>query len=643
MNLKTTVTLGALVLVGAAGWLLFQLLRGGESQSETVTTLEQRLTPDEINRIEISRGDQHVVLEKVNGAGALPGNWPVREPEVQRLVATLGNLRTRFAVMPLGTPPELKKYGLEDPLRITVRASDQTYKLDFGYEPAGKGNRFSRPTYVRLDEGPEVVRLAPGLVPLLDHRQEYFMQRRLFPVERVAKTKDEGAPEKVEKVAAREIRVDGEKADYTLARASEDWELRKPVADRPDPERLEKILTGLPDIWVESFVDAKKEDFGALGLKEPLQHITVVPARGGPITLQIGSAFKKVRKVRELVPSPIPQLPPREMEKTVQDEYRHAKLKDYGQIFDIKADRLKDLFIPLEELRDPKLTRFRTDDAKRLEMKEGGRDLVFARDKDGWRMEKPASVAAESFKVTELLDKLAGLQARDADVIDKADPKTYGLDHAVQIKLTLEEGKDKKVRELAFLLGKHDTEKKKLYVEVAGQQRINAVDDELDKLVKRPALAYRNRRVLDLKETEMARIDVHRGGDTFALEQVKSAWRLATPVQADVDSSKADSLVREVSHLDAAEFITDAPKKEDLAKVYGLAEPALTIKVSLTDAKKLAPTLLVGIGRRAGASLSRRYYGIGRSRAGNQHCSPTSRRFSTIPITRLSLKSAAKT
>src|SRR5439155_16483392 len=42
------------------------------------------------------------------------------------------------------------------------------------------------------------------------------------------------------------------------------------------------------------------------------------------------------------------------------------------------------------------------------------------------------------------------------------------------------------------------------------------------------------------------------------------------------------------------EFITDSPKAEDLDKVYGLAKPELTAKLSFADAKKPAHTLALG-------------------------------------------------
>ena len=45
-------------------------------------------------------------------------------------------------------------------------------------EPA---NRLALPTFLRLDQRPEVLRLAPGLVSALSRPADYYLQRRLFP------------------------------------------------------------------------------------------------------------------------------------------------------------------------------------------------------------------------------------------------------------------------------------------------------------------------------------------------------------------------------------------------------------------------------------------------------------------------------
>jgi hypothetical protein len=610
MNLKTTLVLVFLCAAGGVFYWLQStgspLLQSASRQKEssdqgTRSFLETELTAAKLSKIQVQHGGQQVILEHGQGDDwTMPGKWPTRKPEVDALVHLLTGLRSRFAPLPLGNPPDLKTYGLDQPeVTVTVRVDGKDHRLLFGEDP-DETNRFSRATFVRLDDKAEVVRLAPGLVALLERPQDYYQQRRLFPSERVAKEED--AQEKVERLAAKSVTVNGPSSSYTLAQASEDWELRAPVHDRPDPDKLKSILTAVPDIWAEQFVDRPKKDLAEYGLKEPEQKIQVTRPTGDTVTLLIGKQSKmKTRNVMRAAPNfGGPPMPPQR--EVVHEEYRYAKLENNDQIFEIKADKLKDVFVTADSLRDAHLARFRTEDARRVELNQEGHEIVLVKQQDRWRLQKPLDTDAESSKITELLDKLSGLEARDKDVLDKADPKTYGLDKpAATVRVTVEqeikgagEAKTTKTKTWTFLLGKHDTEKNKLYARMDGWERINSIEDSVLKLVERPALAYRSRRVLDFSTADLAKIEVKRAGEQFTLEQTKGTWRLATPVQADIDSSKVFQLADDLGRLEAVEYISDAPTPKDLDQSYGLAQPALTAKTTFTDAKKPSQTLLVG-------------------------------------------------
>ena len=591
MNLKTTLVLAACVVAGGVAyvtWLLVGFFHP-VPPNETLEVLEHKLTLAAVTRIEVRRGDHHVKLEKKGQDWSLPGQWPIRQPEVEQLVRTITGLRTRFTPVPLGNPPALEDFGLDgQPLVVTVRAGDKDYKLAFG-EKADKENRFSSPTFLRLGDQPHVVRLAPGLAAALDRPEDYYMQRRLFPAQRVATADEEG--KKVEQVAARSLEFKGGAIAYTLAHDKDAWELRQPVHDRLDPDKLKAILSAVPDIWAEDFKPGM--DLEASGLKQPEQTLVITRPSGERITLLVGKQSEmKVRKVQKPgMPDGSPLGPQPRME-FVHDEYRFAKLQDNERIFQVKADRLKELAVATDVLRDPQVARFKSNDVTRIVVNEGGRELIFSKDKERWKLEKPMSVAAETSKVTELLERLSGLQARDKEVIDKTDPKKYGLDKPATIKLTVKASSPK---EIAFAIGTAGGDADKIYVQVAGWPRVNAANADLLKLVKQPALAYRSRRVLDFASSDLARVEVQPGkGEVFMLAQEKGKWRLASPVSADIESFKAEQLAGDLSRLEATEFVSAEPKKDELEKVYGLEKPALTVKAAFTDAKKPAQTLLIG-------------------------------------------------
>jgi Domain of unknown function (DUF4340) len=634
MNVKTTLVLLILVAAGAGltllgpsatGWLHLSATPTSAADAGTLAVLKTELRPDKLTHIEVTHGDQHVVLDRRPAAEwTLPGHWPARQPEVDGLVHLLSNLESRFAPRPLDESADLSTLGLAQPaVTIKVQADGASHTLQFG-EDRAIHDSFARATYLRLDDKPEVVRLAPGLIALLARPADYYQQRRLFPSERVAK--DSESTERVERLAAQSIFMEGplgsgelrpmqepppaqggRKVRYALARRGDDWQLTEPVTDRADPEKLKTILAAVPDIWAEQFVEKPKKDLAEYGLAKPEQTIRIGRSSGDTITLLVGKQSQvKTRTVMRPAPNMGgPPMPPQK--EIVHDEYRYAKLQNNDQIFEIKADKLKDLFVAVDTLRDAQLARFRTDDARRVEIQQSGTTIELAKDKDQWRMQKPFAADAESSKITELLDKLTGLQARDKDVVDKADGKSYGLDKpAATLRVTVEEtagsgdsrraneGTTKKTRTVTFLIGKRDAGKSKLYVRMDGRERINAVEDGVWKLVERPALAYRGRRVLDWASTDLAKIEVQRGNEAFTLEQDKGTWRLAAPVRADVDSFKVGQLAGDLGQLEAVEYISASASADALETQFGLGKPALRAKLVATDASKPAKTLLVG-------------------------------------------------
>jgi hypothetical protein len=562
-----------------------------------------------MNRIEAKRGDRQLFLleRSPGGEWSLPGKWPTRKAEAEALVNLLGGLRSRFLPeKPKGEPPNWKAFGLDRPaLTVAVRAGEREHRLEFG-EPAetGEGNRFSRPTYLRIDGGNEAIRLAPGLIAAIDRPGDYYQQRRLFAGERVPR--EAGSSEKVEQLVAKSLSVDdtkGGNGSYTLVHSPEDWHLTQPVHDRVDPDKLRSILSSAPDLWAEQFVPQPYKPLADYGLEPPEETLSVTRPGGDTVKLFIGRISPTIRERRVARPSP-PGMPPGppQME-TIKEEFRYAKLENNKQIFEIKADRLKDLFVPAKDLRDARLARFNTSDARRLELKCGGQDIVLVKDKERWKLEKPMQADAETSKVNDVLDKLSGLSARDADVIDKPDPKVHGFADpakvgtvtvAVEEEKGEGESKTKTSRTFTFRLGKHDQDKKKLYVRVDGWERVNAVEDPLVSLVNRPALAYRGRRVLDFSTADLDRIEVQRPGETVALKQVKDVWRLEKPIAVEADSGKASGLASTLGNLEATEFVNDAPKPQDLES-YGLVKDPVRVKMVFTEAsKKPAQTLLLG-------------------------------------------------
>lgn len=599
MNWKSTVFLFVLGIAGVVAWGVSERLRPTAKSSPTLDYLKKSLAKGDIQRIEVRRGaDTRFVLEKTGQEWSLPGKWPVRTAEAQAVVGTLSGLSSRFASTPIDASTDVKEnFGLGDSaLTVKLQVDGQEATLHLGEKP-GNARDFDRPTYLRLGDNKEVIRLGPGVIAALDRPVEYFQQRRLFPTESVAK-EGEGQ-EKVEQLAASAVRVERSDEEFALVKNGDVWEIKAPARDRVEPRRLKDLLVACADLWAEKFIDKKGKTLDDFGLKSPEYTLTVTRPSGAVMTMQIGrvsrSDTRTVMKQIQLGPN----MPPKMFPEKVTVEYRYAKLQDNDQVFEIKADKLRDIAVKSGDLRDPKLARFSSDDVQRLEIEHAGKTLVFVRVDGKWRFEQPSAMEAETGPIRDLLEKLSDLEVKEKDILDRADLKSLGLEVPVAVvKVTVEESaggkeKDKKKapREVVYRLGVKDKEKDKLYVQVAGWPRVNALDDSLLKLVERPALAYRNRKVLDVALADVSKIEIDRAGEKFMLEKTKDGWRHG---DAKVEYKKVEELARALAKLEAVDFVAENAKEEDLEKLYGLGKATLSARLSFTDEKKPSHTLLIG-------------------------------------------------
>lgn len=669
MNIKTTFVLAILAAGAAVLWwyggpqlppALDPSAHPAPVKDEGSRAFLDSLQKDKIARIDVFAplGETRLT-RKPDGSWSLPGNWPIRESEVRTLMDLLAGLYTRFQPQPIANadrlaelhkvdgpqPTEREKIlhaaGMDEPTVIVELTLDgQNHSLLFAEErQTAGGDRFARDTYLHLDDKPEVLRLAPGILAALNKSTDYYQQRRLFQFERVTK---EGELEKAEKLV-RNVTIEDKKPNgshFTLDHRGKDWELAEPVRDRLDSTSRDALLAAVPDLWAERFnvtafllpapvfdnpaslaTDLFFATRDGLRLREGLTNaervVTVKYTNGDTVTLEIGNVSAKRTKMVQMPQQP--GMPPgmAQGKMPMTEEYRFAKLRENDRVFEIRADKLKDVFVSLETLREAKIADFKTADARRVEIQHDGEDILLEKEKENWKIVKPLAAEADNSKVTELLTKLTDLQARDKDIIDKEDPKKYGLDKpAAVVKITVEEAsgdasaprvdlasaprdetKDKKTRTLTVRVGKHDKDKKKLYVMADDWPRINLVDDALDPLVQRSALAYRGKRLFDFTSADVAKLAIDNRGQKFALEHDKGVWRLAGPAKAEADSLKVDQLADNLGKLEVLEYVDQTPKKDDLGAKYGLEKSPLSVRIEFTDKKKSPRVIHLGKAR----------------------------------------------
>src|SRR5262245_55622807 len=663
MNLRTTLALLALAAAGAVVWTVGPKLPGWldptppappPADAGSLAVFHEQITPDKLKSVRIDRGKQTLLrLDRAeDGSWTLPGGWRTRGSEIDDLVKRLGSLHSRFAPYPLDGA-DLAKYGLDKPACVvTVRAGPTEYKLSFG-EGKPEGGAFYRPTFVRLDDKLEAIRLGPGLLAVLTRPAEYYRQRRLFAAQRVPR--EPGSADKVERIDATRIEVkdagkDG--ASFALEKGKHGWQVDRPSVDRLDPDQGNRLLEAVADLWADRFVRNNPLDVasgvGALGQPEtgtagPLTALAQAPQAPSPEPLALRTGIDKAEKVitvfrgkdkqtllignvsrtAEKPANPLapPDMPPPPGGGT---EYRYARLENNPQVFELRTDKLKDVFVAASTLRDPKVVRFADKDVQGIKVWLGPRalgkeSLVLSRDnKDRWQVETPGAGAAqkgtqlaEEKKVGDLLSGLSGLSGQEKetdapvgaaaligssltgafpgaasiypDRLRNPDAPPFDRPLATVVltvtDLEAKPGPDgkKPTREVVLHVGRDDPVHKQLLVRVDDWPRAHRVEDGVLKLLRRPALAYRGR-LLDFAVADVGQLVVEQGGKKLALSQDDSKWRMTAPAAVEVDPGKATQLADTLGKLEPAEYVTENPTADELEN-FGLNKPALTATV----------------------------------------------------------------
>ena len=630
MNWGRPVALALLALATfGLGWVLVK-----EKSSGRVATQPLSVPVDQIKKIRLTFGEREIVLESQKpGEWTLPGNWPVRLLEARELARTLSLSDSRFEPQSINSPSQWKDLGLEKPaiiVELTRRDGDSILKISLGQPAPDSGsNRFSLATYARINDDPVAWRLAPGLIDQLSRPLDYYRQRRLFVGTKPPRDPDAGVPRpgdplRKEQLAAKELILEQTSAEkIRLVRKGEgpfpQWTLLEPFGqDNINPTAGDALLAAVPDIWAERFYSAEEAPAAKTGLDKPEKTVRVVLDNGVTSVLRIGnvSRSRTYKKMRQPPPGAPPGFPGGE--ETASEDFRFAKLGDNPQVFEVRAAGLNDIFVPTDVLRDPQTNRFVPADAIKVAVELPGQtSFALAKIDNAWVVERPGqpNSPADPTKITDLLTRLAGLEARDKDIQVPATPekrKAVGLDKPLAtLRLTVKEvaplwpkdaagNRPSRERIMEIQLGRRNEKDKKIAQTVVGINRLNEVEDSIFAAATRGSMAYRERMISTPAAASVQTIRLYGQGakEPITLQKEKDLWRITTPTQAVVDESLAGQLESALGSIEAVEWVRDSADKATLEKEFGLGAEALRVEIlSLAEMGKPASTTILRIGK----------------------------------------------
>ena len=342
----------------------------------------------------------------------------------------------------------------------------------------------------------------------------------------------------------------------TLKKSKEGWKLVEPVAAKVDDGEVSGITSNLASAEIQSVVDDAPKDLQPFGLDKPRIEVAFKT-----------SGDKEYRRL--LVGSKTP---------TGSDLY--AQRGGEKRVFVIPSYVESSFDRKPFDLRDKKILAFDRDKVDRLEIAQGDQKLELTKAGQDWNITAPIQAKADFSSVETIVTRLQSAQMKALPAEQGADLKTYGLDKPVA-SATVGLGSTR-----ATLIFGKTAEGGDVYAKDVTRPAVVTVAADLLTDIKKTASDLRRKDIFEFRSFNAKRIEVVRGPETLVFEKVKGTgkdatekWRRISPNAADVDQSKMETFLSDLSGLRAASFA-------DAKTPTGLAAPAVTVTATFDEAKK---------------------------------------------------------
>ncbi|MGE0479081.1 MAG: DUF4340 domain-containing protein [Phycisphaerae bacterium] len=582
MNLKTTLVLLVLVVLGGAVVFLYPKDPGATSstvdtnavQNDTRPVFDPPIAENQIAKLVIERQDKpRMVFERAPKPSGKDDweDWRIVEPvaapaetwavlNAARNLASLNSLR-RFEPGAPGAVTAVEA-GLDTP-RAVVTLGLRDGK-EHRYE-VGRTAILSTDTYVRVANAKDAHIVRGDLVrdflgkDLKDFRSKTLVKLNSTDAVRV------------------QIEHDGKSYDFRKG-ADGQWVIDSPFKGYADKDKLIALLNKLPAVATQDFIEDAPASLASYGLDAPFLKFTVTTETQRPLppatmqsTQPAEPQFETVTNTAGFVVGGFADM---------KSENRFAKLLDQPFVVSVPKARIDDLIPKPLELRDKRITRVRAGDAQKLELAAGDMQAVVEKKNGVW-------TGAGDLEQLELEAVQGLVQAFDdvqaIEFVDQPEePGRYGFDPP-RVSLTVTASGQ--VQPVTLEVGTNTPSGRNAYSRVVGRPEVYVISAaQAERLVVTP-LSLRSRAMVTARMDDLKRITVERGGATYSATSESGPWRLTTPADATIDLGSIRELATTLSRLRAKTVVG----KGNFAE-YGLDQPGVTVTFAMTPPADPATT-----------------------------------------------------
>ena len=347
------------------------------------------------------------------------------------------------------------------------------------------------------------------------------------------------------------------------------WRLTAPLEFPADPRAVERALGALEALEVGLTIEEPAEDLAVFGLSEQEREVVSARTSGATLELYLGG------------------------DTPIGSARYFAVAGEESRVHTAERAALEPLSSSLFGLRDKRMTTLVVEEVSELQVRVQGSLIVTAvRTEDTWKLSAPRKEAADSRRIKRLLEDL--VLARAVEFIDSPqDLARYGLAlPELQVSLARESGGP-----TSFELGSSDGTG---YVRVDGGDVLYAVPERLLSRIPRTFFAYRYKRVLELEQADVRRIELRfpRADVVQSYGRSDSEWAPEGDAP-ELEPFAIEDLLFAVRSLDATEI--ERPDASPLD--FGLDPPSLRVSAFDADGEVLG---WLELGDILGESLSAR-------------------------------------
>jgi hypothetical protein len=331
---------------------------------------------DAVKRITLNTANGEIVLEKVAS-----DTWSILNPikyeadstAVKSLITTIHNMEVKREIEVDNESPAL--YGFDNP-QGKIKVDTELGSFSFR---AGKKSPVSYQLYIMREGEKKVILTEAGLDNHLRKTVTDFRERRVI---------------KFKRDDIQSITFTTKKGYTIVEKRGDDWFITNPLNVKASNEELNRILSTLDGLRVDTFVDDAPKDIKKYGLLNPRVNLSILLKEKGLIELKIGNESQDKKGV-------------------------YAMVSTVPSVYLVRKSIIDDIGKSSDDLREKRIISFDLADVQKVEIAKQNEETVFERvDEENWKVNNEP---AKKYEVESLIRKIRDAKAKS---FLKADPKT---------------------------------------------------------------------------------------------------------------------------------------------------------------------------------------------------------------------------